>query len=223
MGYCRQCKAVIVDPVELCPLCHCALGHDDRESKKSAMYPDVLTREKKIKFAIRIYVVCAIVVGLFCIYMNYRNFDGVYWSAIVAGAFLLTYIILKFLAEFEFGYRSKTFVAVLSSLLFVILIDVVTGFSRWSLNYVFPITIVAVDVLVLVLMIVNFRNWQSYISWQIFTIFLSVGAVLMSVFGLITEPFVSELTLAISALFFVGTLIIGGGRARTELKRRFHI
>ena len=76
---------------------------------------------------------------------------------------------------------------------------------------------------VTVLMIINFRNWQSYISWQLFTILLSVLAVILSVLHVITWPYMAEMALLISILFFFGTLIIGGRRATTELKRRFHI
>ena len=99
----------------------------------------------------------------------------------------------------------------------------VTGFSRWSLNYVFPAVIFGIDLLVVILMFVNYRNWQSYMSWQIFMIALGLLAMLFAHWGWITRPTVSFWALMVSVLLFLATLILGGKRARTELKRRFHI
>jgi hypothetical protein len=187
------------------------------------MYPDVLTHEKKIILAIRIYLVVAIVVECILIHLNVRNFNGMWWCAITGGGFFILWLGLKMIAEKEYRYGIKTFVMVFFCLLYVILIDYITGFSRWSLNIVFPGTILLINGLVVILMIVNYRNWQSYISWQIFMIALSILAVILSALNVITWPYMAEIVLAVSVLFFVGTLIIGGSRATTELKRRFHI
>ena len=103
------------------------------------------------------------------------------------------------------------------------LIDAVFGFERWSLNYAYPAMILGIDVTALILMIVNFRNWQSYMPWQIFMFVLAILGVILSRFHLITKPRMSWITLGLTGFFFVATIIIGGGRAHTELKRRFHL
>ena len=220
MGYCKQCKTTILDQTEVCPLCHCVL-EDDGEHRN--MYPDIQTKDKKITIAIRIFVFFAIVTEFVLAYVNYRTYSGMLWCLIPGGALLLCYLTLKILVEYEYSYRSKTLLMVFFVFLYVLMIDLVTGFQRWSINYVFPIAIIAIDVLVLILMQINYRNWQSYMSWQIFTIALSVVALLLYRFHVLTSYTLSFWALVCSVLLFLGTLIIGGRRAAVELKRKFHI
>ena len=219
MGYCKQCHADILDKTDICPLCRSVL--EQTEERKN-MYPDIQIRERKIKLAIRIYVVAALVLELILIYINYRTFNGTWWCVITGGGLIMGWLTMKLLAEKEYRYGIKTFAMVFLSLLYIILIDYILGFERWSLNIVFPGAIFAINALVVILMIINFRNWQSYISWQIFTILLSILAVVLLLLKIITWPYMAEVALFVSVLFFVGTLIIGGRRATTELKRRFH-
>lgn len=72
-------------------------------------------------------------------------------------------------------------------------------------------------------MIVNMSNWQSYLLLQIFTVLLSGGCVLLWRFGVITSPVLTLTALAVSLCMILGTLIFGERRAKTELKRRFHV
>lgn len=220
MSQCKNCGIKILDKASVCPLCGFALDNpEDGEN----IYPDIVRITKKISFAARIYVFLAIVTMAASVAANYYYTPDVLWSLVVGGGLIVTYLILKVVVEYEYGYHVKVFTMVFASVLYLLLIDWVFGFSRWSLNYVFPAMILGVDAVALILMIVNFRNWQSYIVWQIFMIALSVVAVILSRFGIITRPRLSWIVLAISVLFFIGTVVIGGGRALTELKRRFHI
>ena len=71
-------------------------------------------------------------------------------------------------------------------------------------------------------MIINRRNWQSYMMVQIFTILLSLVPIILLALGVIHFQYMALTALAVSVFIFVGTLILGDERARSELKRRFH-
>lgn len=220
MSQCKHCGVTILDDAAVCPLCGYALEHPhDQEN----MYPDVSRTMKKISLAARIYVTAAIAAVACCVAANYYFTPKVLWCLVAAGGLVLTYLILKVIVEYEFGYQVKLFTMVFASFFYVLMIDWVFGWHRWSLNYAFPAMILGIDAAAIVLMIVNFRNWQSYIPWEIFMIALSVVAVILGHFGIITRPAFSWITLAITGFLFAATIIIGGGRATTELKRRFHV
>jgi hypothetical protein len=72
-------------------------------------------------------------------------------------------------------------------------------------------------------MIINRRNWQSYISFQLFNIFWSVVIAVLLRLGIIRQPVLVIIAVTASVLVFAGTLIFGGRRASDELKRRFFI
>ena len=98
MGYCKQCRAEILDKTDICPLCRSVL---EQNGEQENMYPDIQIRERKIKLAIRIYVVAALVMELILVYINYRTFDGIWWSAITGGGLIMGWLTMKLLAEKE--------------------------------------------------------------------------------------------------------------------------
>ena len=121
------------------------------------------------------------------------------------------------------GYKGKTVVLTLIAILVVVGIDLVTGYRGWSVNYALPAAIMFMDVGIILCMIINRRNWQSYLMWQIFMLLCSIVPLILRAVGVITVPFLSLLAFAFSLFLFLGTVIIGDRRARVELKRRFHV
>ena len=79
------------------------------------------------------------------------------------------------------------------------------------------------DLAILIMMIVNRRNWQSYMMLQIFMMILSGSGLVLLAMDLLVYPYVMLVAAASSLFLFLGTFIIGDRRARNELKRRFHI
>jgi len=80
-----------------------------------------------------------------------------------------------------------------------------------------------VDVLIIILMIWNRRNWQSYLMWQISMIVFSVVPAVLYWLGLEHNAYMALMPLVVSVFLFLGTVMIGGRRATQELYRRFHI
>ena len=64
------------------------------------------------------------------------------------------------------------------------------------------------DVAIIVLMIANKRNWQSYIMWQIFMILCSFVPIILYLTGIIYVPYLALAALGTSVFLFLGTLII---------------
>ena len=121
------------------------------------------------------------------------------------------------------GYRFKTISMVVLAILVLWGIDYLTGNRGWALSIIFPAAILLVDIAILILMIVNSRNWQSYMMLQIFTILLSAIPLILIAVGIIKWKYMALIAMGTSLFIFLGTLIIGDRRARNELKRRFHV
>ena len=98
-----------------------------------------------------------------------------------------------------------------------------TGFYGWSVDYILPGALILVDVVLIVLMIVNHRNWHSYMVFQLLTIVIGLIPVGLVEAGVVRHPLFSECAFIACVLVFLGTLILGGTQARLELQRRFHI
>ena len=220
MSRCKQCKVEILDETERCPLCHSVL---EKTVEVENMYPNVRTMTRRLALLSRIYLFVAILVEALLIYLNVLSDSEMFWSAIPGLAMLYGYLVLRYAILGKSGYKGKIIVLTLIAILMVVAIDFVVGYRGWSVNYALPSAILLVDAGILVLMCINRRNWQSYMMWQIFMILCSVVPLVLYAVGIVTAPILALLAFAFSTALFLGTLIIGDRRARTELRRRFHV
>lgn len=221
MSKCKQCGVFVRDDTGICPLCKCVLDADDEAENK---YPDIWSKHHVMKLLIRIYLFAAITVESLLVALNYIYFNGLYWSVIVGVVLAYIYLTLAYTVSYSrSGYRMKIIVGVAGAVLLLFVIDHVLGNNGWSLNYAFPAALLATDAAVLLLIILNRRNWQSYLCFQIAMIFFSLIPVILCQTGYITAPPLTYIALAVAVFLFLGTVIIGGRRATTELKRRFHL
>lgn len=220
MSICRQCKLEVLDETERCPLCNSVLEHT---GELENMYPDVRMMSRKLMLISRIYLFCAILVEALLVYINAVTESKIWWSAITGLSLLYGYMLIRYAILGKSGYKSKIIVMTMIAVLLLIAIDFVVGFRGWSLDYALPAGIILVDAGIVLLMIINRRNWQSYLMWQIFMILCSLVPVILWLFGVVKLQLYDLIALAFSVFLFLGTVIIGDRRARIELKRRFHI
>ena len=148
---------------------------------------------------------------------------GSWWSLIPIAAMAYAYAVFRLVFVSRKGYRWKTFTPLILAMVLLIIIDVETGFYGWSLNYVFPSGILLTDLIIIMLMLTNLKNWQSYMIMQICMIAASLVPVALWISGIITAPVLTLIAVVVSVLLFLGAVIIGGRTAQGELKRRFHI
>ena len=220
MSKCRQCNIDVLDETVRCPLCNTVL---DETVEMEDMYPDIRVKTRKLVLFSRIYFFLAAVIEI--ILINICMLSEVQSLVyIISGLVLLFgYIVIKYAILGTSGYIAKTVVLTVIAVIMFVAIDFSVGYNGWSVNYVFPSGILLIDAGILVLMVINRKNWQSYLMLQIFMVVCSCAAVVLNAFQIITAPFVSIVALNISVILLVGTVIIGGRRSRVELKRRFHI
>lgn len=220
MGKCANCNVEILDETEYCPLCRSVLEPSDALEN---MYPDVRFAMRRRILLSRIYLFCGIIAELALILINAMCSSTIWWSAITGLGILYGYMVLRYAILGEAGYRSKMIVLSMIGILSIISVDFITGYRGWSVDYALPGVILLMDVGILVCMIVNRRNWQSYIIMQLSMILCSLLPILLNLFELEHNRFMAFVPIMVSALLFLGTMILGGHRASTEFKRRFHV
>lgn len=222
MRECKKCQVQILDDTSICPLCSSVLETAGEEERHNG-YPDVKAVSQKLTFVVRLYSFLAIVIEVALVIVNYLTFRGIWWSAISGISILYFFITLKYSLQKNNGYKTVILVQLVGAVLLVIAADNIVGYQGWSVNYVLPSAILLLNATIGILMIVNLANWQSYLLLQILTVLLSCGCVLLWKFGVIKSPILTLTALAVSLCMLLGTLIFGERRAKTELKRRFHV
>lgn len=220
MSKCRQCKIEVLDETERCPLCGTVL---EPTVEVENMYPDIRVRSRKLAFISRLYLFLAVVTEI--ILVNICMLSEVQSLVYIIGGLVLLfgYIVIRYAILGTSGYIAKTVVLTIIAVIMLVAVDFFVGYNGWSVNYVFPSGILLIDVGIVVCMVINRKNWQSYLMVQIFMVLCSVVAIILSLVQIITHSMLSVIALNASVILLLGTMIIGGRRARVELKRRFHI
>lgn len=220
MSKCRQCNIEVLDETERCPLCHTVL---EQTIELEDMYPDIRVRAKKFMMFSRIYLFLAVVTEIIlvnvCILTQMQSL--VY---IISGLILFYgYIVIRYAIIGKSGYMAKTVVLTIMAIIVLVAVDFIVGYHGWSVNYAFPSGILLIDIGIMVLMVINRKNWQSYIMVQLFMVLCSVAALILYMVGIVTDSIMIVVSFNVSVILFLGTVIIGGRRARVEIQRRFHI
>ena len=244
MAKCRQCNVTISDNTTVCPLCQCVLetegsqpvpqNHAGDLTAASAAnsagihapineYPDVWLRQQKIKHLCNLILAGVLIASAALAVVNFAFSRDSWWSLIPIAAMGYAYAAFRVIFVSRRGYRWKTFLPLVLGLILLLIIDIETGFYGWSMNYVFPSGILLTDLIIVILMLTNIKNWQSYMIMEIIVVAVSLIPMVLWITGIITHPLLSVIALAVSASLFVTALILGDRTARGELKRRFHI
>lgn len=145
-----------------------------------------------------------------------------WWSLIAIGsiayvAMTLRYSIMRRASLAGILIRQSLGVQVL-----LVIIDYMTGFSRWSFNYAIPSLILFDVIAVVFLILINRLNWQSYFMYQIAITIFSFIPLILWASGLITSPLMSIITVILSVSVLFITIILGDRSVKKELKRRFY-
>jgi len=118
---------------------------------------------------------------------------------------------------------AKIIWTIIIGMAFLIEADFLTGNNGWGVNFAMPTALLIWDIAIVILMLfVNRRNWQSYIIDQLTALLASVVMLVLMLMKVITFPYYAFGVQVITILLFIGTLILGDRKAREELKRRFH-
>jgi len=221
MNSCKRCGVAINDETTICLFCGMVLSGDGDGARN--IYPDIRNKTRMLKKLINIASYFAIVLEIFLVVINYYNYYGIKWSVITGGALFYLVLTLQYTVNKRNGHIVKIFVQMLGAMLLVVIIDFALGFSGWSFNIGIPLIILLMDAVILMCMLINYKNWQSYLLIQIFALISSIFHMGLYLAGCVNGPLLPCVTCGVSAVIFTSCLVIGDKKAKSELKRRFYI
>lgn len=222
MSKCKMCKIEILDKTDSCPLCQNVLEKGKEEGR--VLYPNARVVVKKYKMLENVVLFLSIVLWCILFVIDYLTDPEFLWSFTVGLAIIYANIMLRLTILGKQTYMTKILWSILIGLAFLIEADVLTGYHGWGWNFALPTAIALWDIVLIVLMLfINRRNWQSYLIDQITALVLSGVMMFLIWIDVITFPYYAIGVQMLTLFMFLGTMIIGDRRARSELKRRFHV
>lgn len=145
------------------------------------------------------------------------------WSVIAIGCIIYVALTLRYSIMRHANLASKVVIQTIAAEVLLVMIDHVTGYTGWSVNFGIPSTLLFADLAVVFLIIVNRLNWQSYFMYQIAITIFSFIPVILWAAGLVTRPLMTLVTVVVTVLILFVTIKWGDRSVKTELKRRFHL
>lgn len=222
MSKCLKCNIEVSDGMGICPLCRCVL--EPEENKEEWLkYPAIGKKKQKMRNALRIYFIAAVAAFAILEIVNRKVGAANRWDCIAGAALLYGYMTLYISLMNKTGYRFRMLFQTFGGIGLTVVIDAVLGFQKWSLAYVLPGAFVLLDIAVVILMLVNGRNWQSYIPVEILMLILSLVPLILRQTGVVPGGYQAYCCFATAVCILAGTVVIGRRRAAAELKRRFHV
>lgn len=132
----QKCNVVILDDTDSCPLCKHVLESDGIPGE--SRYPDAIATARKFRFVENLVLFISIVAECLLIAINFQVDREVAWSLVIGIILLYGNVVLRMAILGKSGYLAKTVCLVLLAIVMLLGIDYLTGYRRWSLDYVLP-------------------------------------------------------------------------------------
>ncbi|WP_010096418.1 DUF6320 domain-containing protein [Ornithinibacillus scapharcae] len=222
MNYCHNC-GVLIEHVT-CPLCHRKVANPT-DTIKDNLYPEY--REMAIKkgysFIRRIVTFISIVIISTCLLINFLVSPNHLWALYIVGAVIYLYVSINH-TVYSFAHTGSKIVGqVISFSIMVILIDITSGFQRWSVNFVIPFLIITATLLITIIILFKRMRWQEYVGFILAMIVMGFLPIGLYISGIATTLWACAITSLYALLTLIGMLTFSNKTFKEEFVRRFHI
>lgn len=226
MNRCEKCKIDIFDDAVVCPLCQNVLELSENPgnsniSGKSVMYPIVENKMRKRRLVVKLVIFTLLVSEFILVLINIKTFNDFWWSKVTGACFAFVCFCVALILDSTVGHRKKMEMITLSTIVFLLILDKLSGGTGWSLIYGNPCTILAMEVVILILIIFNRKSWQEYILLQFLMLLISILNLFFSIVWNTSDYLLGIISMGVALIFILGMFFFGKREAVNEVSRRF--
>ncbi len=220
MRFCSHCRAKIENDIEKCPLCDMDTTKPDDNFDEA--YPYIKSRFTRGLVIKLITFVAVVFIGAGLL-VNHLVPTGNPWALITAAAIIYAWISAINVLRFTPNPPSITLGQLFCVSGLVFWIDFLTGWLKWSINYVIPFLIIAAALATTLMIVIKPMKFRAYTIYQLVIAVSGLLSVLLWVFGYSDVEWPVVTAAWISILCFVTMLVFSWRKTRNELKKRFHV
>lgn len=226
MKNCPECKIKVGGPETYCPLCGSKLVVMGKEECEEALYPDfskpVKPRSKFPPLA-KIFAFISLAAVFICGLIDTLISHQLTWSLYVIGGIAAAWVSvgIHLLTDINLNYKLLIDLCALS--LYLMLIDRLTGWHGWSVDYVIPILYIGVMITVVVLAIIFREFWREYILSLVAVCVLGIGPLLIFFNSESPMRYLCFAAALMALVLLAGVLYFAGGKVFSEWKRRMNL
>ena len=221
MQRCPHCKVTIAGHKTCCPLCGGTLiGTPEPETE---VFPVLEKPPVSGGFVLRILALLAIVVSATCLLINFELYPEVWWSfCVVMGAGCVWLTVAIGVKHRRDPMQSIGWQVVVIPIL-SILWDHLTGWNRWSLDFVLPCVCVAGMLMVLALALCMRMPVHAFAGVFVGVCLVGLMPLLLLVLGQVDFRIPSLISSGVAIILLAGLLLLQWRTVRSEISRRLHL
>ncbi|MDD3999791.1 MAG: DUF6320 domain-containing protein [Bacilli bacterium] len=224
MKKCNSCNLKFETKRKSCPLCFETLQSLSEDIVQPA-YPKLEKEPHKYNVLLRIstfLTILAIFASILINLFTYKQFRSL-WSIIVILGVLYFWVLLRSTFRAKNNVPMRLVIQMLMLSILVIGIDSVTGFKRWSLNYVIPFLSMASLLAIISVLIGSLVRFAEYLLYLLAAIILGFIPIILWLVNLIDVLWPSLAAASLSFVTIIGMIVFADKETKEELKKRFHI
>lgn len=226
MRTCPECKITVGGAAKTCPLCGAELTLSGTEAEGDNLYPEFtgkVLHRSSFPFLAKIFAFITLIAVGTCILIDLLVTHRLSWSLYVIGSFavLWTTVGTHLLGRVNLNYLLLNDLVAVS--LFLVLIDLLSGWNRWSIDYVIPILYVGIMITTVVLALVFRMYWREYMLSLVAVCALGVGPLLIFLSSSSPIRFLCLGAALLAAALLIGLLFFASGKLFSEWRRRMNL
>lgn len=223
MKYCNKCNVIIENETISCPLCHQKLIKGKGLGKEEKDFPlQGPIKEEITKVIMRILVFLFIIlIGVNAVLNMVFDFKLI-WAPYLIVVLFYVFLLIKTALKSYKNIGTIVLVNVFMLSILSIILDVILGISRWSINYFIPMVVLAGIIALVIFIALKPINFLEYFIYMLMIAIFGASLLIFMSVGLVTVKAPSIITAFISLIVIVGMFMFGDKSAKNEFTRRFH-
>lgn len=223
MKYCKNCNVDVSTDENYCPICYSYL--DEGEGEEFQLY---LKRTKTTKtsvgvsFVKKLFIflsICAVVV---CGVINYMTANAFTWSLVVVSSLIYAWVLLAHTIISSRGVFEKIFFQFLALVVLLLSLNYISKGS-WLIDYVIPSIMLAAGGVMSLISLISPKR-KSYLLTFFFYYLIFTIISLIIVLTLDDVYFLLHLlNMLFNGLIWLGTLIFGFKRIKSDISKYMHL
>lgn len=221
MKYCNRCKVIIENEIDSCPLCKQKV-HKRNETAENDFPIQKIIGENIVSNIMRVLVFIFLVLIGTNVVLNLTFSFKTIWAPYFIVVLFYAYLLLRTAMKSYKNIGTIVLINVYMLSIISFILDLVLGFSRWSINYMIPFVVLAGIIALVIFIIIKPMNFLAYFIYMLLIALFGVTLLILLWAGFVTEHLPSVVTAFVSLLTIIGMFMFGDKSAKNEFAKRFH-
>lgn len=223
MKYCEKCKVVIPSGRERCPLCQSFLAQSELPGHDDEIFPYIPTAYHQHNLLIRVSLFLSIVFCVVCVALNLLVWTDRSWSLFVLGGVGAGWATIVQAVRKRSSFCKHILYQVVTIAAVVVVFDLMTGFHRWSFNYIIPALCTFAMLVVASIAAMGHRLIENYIIYMVVSAVFGIAQLVFLLPHWTTVLWPTVLTASASIIYLAALILFVGRDTMFELRKRLHM